>query len=203
MKFIDLSVSIDKNMPLYPGDPKTIIKQSGLLQKDGYVSHYISMLNHSGTHVDAPSHMIKEGKTLDQYPIETFTGRGIYIPVINQNFDLSEFKKLQILRGDIVLLHTNMCKSFNKPEYFKNNPAVPKEVAQYLVQRKIKMVGIDAYSLDHEQFIAHKIFLNNDILILENLRNLEKLKDAHFTIYAFPLKIALDGSPVRVIAAVD
>src|SRR5579863_1472099 len=103
MKHIDLSISITANMPVYPGDPVTKIDSAGIIEKDGFEAHYFSMLNHIGTHIDAPSHMIKNGKNLDKFPLETFTGRGICIEIANKQFDLSLIKNANIQRGDVVL----------------------------------------------------------------------------------------------------
>ena len=182
MKLIDLSVPITATMPVYPGDPKTEIKQVDELQKDGFVAHYLSILNHSGTHIDAPNHMIEGGKSLEQFPLETFTGRGVCIKIEQSGFDLESIKKAAIQKDDIVLFHTDMSDEYSKPEYFKKYPAIPEDVAKYLVEKQIKMVGVDMYSVDHDEFIAHKILLRHDILILENLTNLALLENKQFTI---------------------
>lgn len=57
MKFIDLSVPLNEDTPVYPGDPKTKITTAGILEKDGYEDHYVCVGTHAGTHVDAPRHM--------------------------------------------------------------------------------------------------------------------------------------------------
>jgi len=202
MKLIDLSVPITQNMPVYPGDPKTEIKPAGKLQKDGYEDHYISFGTHAGTHIDAPSHMILNGKTLDQFPLEKFTGRGVSIKIQNKQFDLSTIQSADIHEGDIVLFQTGMSDKYFTKEYFEEYPEFPEEIVHYLIQKKLKMIGIDTCSVDHETLTAHKLFLQNDILIIENLTNLEAIKDKQFTVYAFPLKLSLDGSPVRVVAKI-
>jgi len=202
MKYINLSVPITADMPVYPGDPKTKIIQAGELQKDGFEVHILSMLNHSGTHIDAPSHMIEGGKSLDKFPLEAFVGRGVYIKIEEATFDLDSLKQSDIQKDDIVLFHTGMSDHANKSTYFEEYPAIPQNVAEYLVEKQVKMVGVDTYSVDHEQFIAHKILLQHDILILENLTSLEALADKQFMIYAFPLNLSLDGSPVRAVAEI-
>jgi arylformamidase len=199
---IDLSVLINETMPVYPGDPPTKIENAGIIQKDGYEDHYVSFGTHAGTHIDAPSHMILNGKTLEQFPLETFTGRGVYIKVLNKRFDLQTIMRASIQEGDIVLFHTGMSERYGAHDYFEEYPALPEELANYLVQKKVKMIGVDACSVDQEQFIAHKILLQQNILILENLTNLDKLENKQFTIHAFPLKLQLDGSPVRVVAEI-
>lgn len=145
MQFIDLSVPVSENMPVYPGDPTTKIEPAGKIEKDGFEAHYFSMLNHAGTHIDAPSHMIAGGKTLDQFTLEAFTGRGVYIKVQNKLFDVATIKAVDIKEGDIVLFHTGMSERYEDKDYFEEYPAFPEELANYLVEKKVKIVGVDTY----------------------------------------------------------
>lgn len=203
MKLIDLSYPLSENMPIYPGDPATKIELAETIEKNGCEDHYVSFGTHAGTHIDAPSHMILNGKTLDQFPLEKFTGRGVSIKIQNKRFDLVTIQTANIQEGDIVLFHTGMNERYSAKDYFEEYPTFPEELVQYLIQKKVSMVGVDACSVDHEAFIAHTLFLKNDILILENLTNLEILEGKNFTVYAFPLNFSLDGSPVRVVAEID
>ncbi|MBI2592645.1 MAG: cyclase family protein [Candidatus Colwellbacteria bacterium] len=201
MSLVDLSVIINEDTPVYPGDPKTKIEPAGILEKDGYEDHYVSVGTHVGTHIDAPSHMVLKGKTLDKISVDRFSGKGIYIQV-DKKFELEEIKKVDIKQDDIVLFHTGMSDVYYQPAYYENYPVITEEIANYLVEKKIKMVGVDMCSVDHEPFPAHRVLLKNDIYIIENLTNLETLKGKEFTIYAFPLKLQIDGSPARVVAEV-
>jgi arylformamidase len=202
MKFIDLSVAIDEKTPVYPGDPVIKIQPAGNLEKDGYEDHLISIGTHVGTHIDAPRHMVVGGKSLKDIPLENFTGRGIHIKNENKQFDLEAIKRVNIQEGDIVLFETGMSQLYYQSEYFKDYPNITEEVANYLVEKRVKMLGVDTCSVDHDQFIAHKILLSQEILILENLTNLSELEGQDFMIYAFPLNLSLDGSPLRVVAQI-
>ncbi len=202
MQLIDLSQTLNKSTPVYPGDPAFRFQKAAVLEKNGYQDHLISFGNHNGTHVDAPSHMIKGGKNLNRIPIDQFFGNGIYIKVTNKKFSLKEIKKAGIKRGDIVLFHTGMSDIYTSAGYFTNYPAISQEIANYLVGKKVKMVGVDMCSVDHEPFPVHKTLLKNGILIIENLTNLKVLKGKTFKVYSFPLKLEIDGSPARVIAEI-
>lgn len=201
MSFIDLSVSLNAQTPVYPGDPVTKIEPAGILENDGFNDHYVSIGTHVGTHIDAPLHMIQNGKTLDQFPIDQFIGRGVYIKVDNNKFDLAQLQHVDIKEGDIVLFHTGMSEIYNDPRYFEH-PSISEEIANYLVEKKIKMAGMDMASPDHEPFQIHKILLNAGILIIENLTNLTELSGKEFTVYALPIKLQIDAAPARAIAEV-
>lgn len=198
--YIDLSFDINEQSPVYPGDPATSIKPAGVFDKDGYNDHYVSIGTHVGTHIDAPLHMLANGKSLDKFPIEHFVGRGVYIKMENKKFDLNKLKQADIRQGDIVIFHSGMSDEYGKETYFEDYPAMPEEIAKYLVEKKIKMVGLDTCSPDHEEFIAHKILLAGEVLIIENLTNLNGLEGKKFTVYALPIKLQIDGAPARVIA---
>jgi arylformamidase len=202
MKYLDLSVSLNQRTPVYPGDPATKIEQAGVLAKDGFNDHYVSIGTHVGTHIDAPFHMIDGGKTLDQITIENFIGRGVYIKVDNKSFDIEAVKSAGIKEGDIVLFHTGMSDIYQSPEYFEY-PEIPEEIANYLVEQKVKMVGVDMASPDHEPYKIHKILLAANVLIIENLTSLSELTGQEFTIYALPIKLEIDGAPARVIAQIN
>ncbi len=202
MKLIDLSVSLNEKTPIYPGDPKTEIKQGGILAKDGYEDHYVCVGTHVGTHIDAPAHMVAGGKTLDQVPLEQFFGKGIYIQV-QKSFDLEAIKKIPIAKGNIVLFHTGMSDAYHESAYYEKYPPLSEEIAHYLMSKKIKMVGVDMCSVDYPPFPVHRILLGAGVLIIENLTNLSSLAGKEFVVHAFPVKLQLDGAPVRVVAEIQ
>ncbi len=199
--FIDLSVPLNEKTPVYPGDPATKISAAGVVEKDGYHDHVISIATHVGTHIDAPSHMLAGGKNLDRFPIEKFSGRGVYIKV-DREFDTEAIKKVSLQEGDIVLFHTGMSERYHESSYFESYPAMPEDVAHHLVEQKVSMVGMDMCSPDRPPFPVHKTLLGGDVLIIENLTNLEALADREFRVHAFPVKFELDAAPVRVVAEV-
>jgi kynurenine formamidase len=199
---IDLSVPLNERTPVYPGDPATVIKRAGVLDRDGFNDHLVSVGTHVGTHIDAPFHMIAGGKTLNQIPIEQFVGRGCYVKVEGNKIDLETVQKVDVREGDIVLLHTGAIEFYHEPRYYSDTPEIPEDVARYLVDKKIKMVGMDMSGPDEEPFKTHKILLSGGVLIIENLTNLDKLAGKDFTVYALPIKLGIDGAPARVIAQI-
>lgn len=201
MLLIDLSVPLNESTPVYPGDPTTKIQLAGILEKDGYEDHYVCIGTHAGTHIDAPRHMVAMGKNLGQIPVDRFIGQGVYVRV-GKKFDLEEIKKADIKEGNIVLFHTGMSDVYHESAYYDDYPAITEDIANYLVERKVKMVGVDMCSVDHEPFPVHRILLKNNVLIIENLTNLADLAGKEFKIYAFPIKLQIDGAPARVVAEI-
>lgn len=201
MQLIDLSVSLNEETPVYPGDPKTVIKKAGVFEKDGFNDHLVSVGTHVGTHIDAPFHMLADGKTLDQIPVEQFVGRGVYIKVDGE-FDLEAIRRADIREGDIVLFNTGADEFYHEARYWET-PEMSEDVARYLVEKKIKMVGMDMSGPDEPPFKTHKILLGGGVLIIENLTNVGLLAGKDFTVYALPVKLELDGAPARVIAQVN
>lgn len=198
---IDLSVILDQNTPVYPGDITATITKTGEVAVDGFCHHELHLSTHIGTHIDAPSHMIDGGKNLNEFPIEKFSGRGVYIQ-IDGIFNLEEIKKVPVEEGDIVLFHTGMTEKLFEPAYFEDSLTIPEDVAHYLVEKKIKAVGMDMNGPDKPPFNVHKILLGGEVLIIENLTNVGALAGKKFRVFAFPLKLSLDGSPARVVAEV-
>lgn len=196
MKYIDLTQPLNDKTPVYPGDPKTKITPSAMFDKDGYNDHYVCVGTHVGTHIDAPLHMLKGGKTLDTFPIDHFIGRGILVDEFNVNDAV-------IQAGDIVLFHTGWGKRYHDAKYFEDYQPLTEEVADYLISKKIKMIGVDMCSPDKSPFNVHKILLRNDILIIENLANLDQLIGKQFTVYALPINLQLDAAQARVIAQIN
>lgn len=201
---IDLTVPLNTQTPIFPGDPSLDIKPVDNFEDNGYLGHSINMGTHTGTHIDAPAHMLEGSRTLDTFPAESFIGRCMYVAIENNIFDLESVQNADIQEGDIVVFSTRMSDLSHEPAYFNDYPAMSSEIAEYLVSQNVKMVGVDACSIDNlPDFPIHKILLGGNVLIIENLTNTEKLANVEAKIYALPLKFDLDGAPARVIAEVQ
>ncbi len=200
MKYIDLTQSFGPETPVFPGDPPVKFKT---VSASPQVTEIV-FGTHSGTHLDAPAHFFPEGKKLSNLGIESFMGRGVLVDVRGKgNVGKEILEGVEIKAGDAVLLFTGWQAKYGSKEYFDDYPVVSEELAKEFVRLKIKILGIDSSGPDKEPFSIHKILLEKEILILENLCNLEgltKVKD--FEIIALPLKLETDGAPARVVAKI-
>lgn len=203
-KYIDLSRIIENEMPIYPGDTETVITQSSSVPQAGCNIFNLVSGMHAGTHIDAPLHFIEDKKFISEYPVDNFIGKAKIIDVRNRsNISFLQYFNQIIHQGDIVLFYTGFAKYYGSAEYYTKHPVITQDLADFLVRRKVKLVGIDAPSPDYEPYPIHKTFLQNNIFIIENLCNLEKLLPyTEFELIAFPLKIKAEASPVRVVGVV-
>ncbi|MEI6677435.1 MAG: cyclase family protein [Mariniphaga sp.] len=205
MKLIDLTHTLHKSIPVFPGDDPVILNQVRTLGGDGYNNYRLSADMHIGTHIDGPAHMTTDKRLIADLPLDRFTGKGVVIDVRGEmEIQLKESYRTIIQPDSIVLFYSGLDQHFGKPEYFTAYPDISSELALFLSSRQVKMVGLDWFSPDHHPYPIHKILLENNILILENLTNLGRLlKETDFEVFAFPLKIEADSSIVRVVARID
>jgi kynurenine formamidase len=200
----DLSVPLSNQTPVYPGDPHLEITTASTIAETGYMLHSVRLGTHNGTHIDAPAHMIEGAATLGQIPVETFVGTGKLV----EGFSVEALEAAGVAHGDIVLFHTGASERFDEEWYFTGYPVMPDEVADWLVAKGVKLVGLDTPSADRadvsgDGFPIHKKLLGAGIPIIETLRTtpdtLTALRAQQFEVYALPLKLDLDGAPARVV----
>ena len=209
MRIVDLSHFIADNMPAYPGTASAGIVNYRTVPADGYAEKQLHLHTHTGTHVDSPAHLISAGITLDLLPPEKFMGKALLLNCSGLKvIDLQFLKSYQdrISKCEFVILATGWSEYWGHEKYFRDFPLLTPEAAQLLSAFNLKGVGVDSSSVDavdSEAFPIHKILLSKNILIIENLTDLNRLKTDEFTFYCFPLKIKqADGSPVRAVGIV-
>ncbi|EFM10237.1 cyclase family protein [Paenibacillus curdlanolyticus YK9] len=201
---IELSHPIVNGLPVFPGDTETELTQSKFYRIDGYSNHQLSINMHAGTHIDGPMHLLDCSTYLNEFPLETFIGDGCLLDVSRESvIDYkAEYEEL-ISPQQIVILHTGHSRLFGQPSYFTDYPVLTVEFAKLLVRKNVKMVGMDMPSPDKYPFEVHQHLFQHNILLIENLTNVEQLRDIpSFEIIALPLNIRADSSMARVIARV-
>jgi arylformamidase len=212
MRVIDLTHTISSKMPVYPGTEPPDIQKANTLAKDGFAELKISMYTHTGTHMDAPAHMLEDAPTLDSFAASRFIGTALILDFSNpskKSIEVDDLKQYEekIRRVDFVLFKTGWSSYWGQEEYFGDYPCLTPPAGEYLAGFSLKGVGIDAISMDAmdtTSFEVHKILLSKDILLIENLTNLESVSKDVFLLSILPLKIQnADGSPVRAVALED
>lgn len=229
-KIIDLSPMLEPGIPKWPTHPHLIIDPTVTHEKDGYYCQTISMAEHTGAHVDAPSHSLADrmDATIEKVELERLIGRAVRYDL--SHLDLApgdqvdadellaceERMGVRAEAGDIALLHFGWMKKHwavggAGQFYALNSPGLTEAAVKLLYDRGIKAVGCDNIACDQavkdgvsKYSAGHlKYWLPNDVLLIEELDNLDKLPDTCFFM-ALPLKIKNgSGSPVRPIALVE
>ncbi|NLI58649.1 MAG: cyclase family protein [Clostridium sp.] len=204
MKIIDLSHKIEDGMPIYPGDTRTNLVQIKYLNEDKYNNYKLDICMHSGTHIDSPMHLTPCKEYISELPLESFIGNGCVLDVRNQAIiKLKDEYNTLVKENSIVLLYTGFDAYYGTKEYYQNHPSIDIELCDFLVEKKIKMIGMDTPSPDRYPFKIHKLLFENNIYILENLTNLDQLLNIdRFEVIAFPLKINADSSITRAVARI-
>ena len=197
-------------MPVFPGTEPPVFEQANTLEENGFIEARITMYSHTGTHIDAPAHMFQDGRSLDEFPIEHFVGNASVLDFSSQEIkqievnDLQKFEPLLTDMVEFVILRTGWSQYWGTPRYYDGFPYLTDEAATWLTQFNLKGIGIDAISIDvmdSTVFSVHKIFMQRNILIVENLANLASLDAPQFLFTVMPLKTKkADGSPARAIA---
>lgn len=209
MKVTDLTHIIYSDMPVFPGTEQPIFEKANTLEKDGFQEAKITIYSHTGTHIDAPAHMLSNGPYLDDLDIEHFIGNATILDFSNVDMKLIDVNSLKpyedkIKKVEFLIIKTGWSKYWGDKKYYEAFPSLSEEAAKWLSTFNLKGIGIDAISIDDMKsttFAVHKILMPKNILIIENLTNLNSIINEYFILSILPLKNKnADGSPVRAIA---
>lgn len=211
MALHDLSHGLDSGLP-YPGDPAASVTPHATIEADGYRVADVACTTHSGTHVDAPAHLLEDGATLGDYDAETFRFDAHVVDCTA--YDAREpipVEAVPATDADLLVLYTGFDDHWGAEAYF-DHPYLTSGAAERCAERGYH-VGLDAPSVDPTPsenatsdepagFPAHHALLGDGRLILENLTNLATLPE-RVTVHAYPLPVDADGAPVRAVAETD
>lgn len=208
---LDLTQIIENGMTIYVGDAVPRVSKYKTLPKDGVNLSLITLGSHTGTHVDAPIHFVKGGKTLDQLQVENFVGEAAVIDLSNvpagtaiTSSDL-DAHATEVAAGDIALLYTGFSKRWDDPGARRKFTYLGKDAAEWLVRKRAKAVGIDYLSVEGfgtKVPVAHRTLLASGIPIIESLNEkLGGLVGRRVFLVCLPIKVGgCDGAPARAIA---
>lgn len=206
-QWIDVSFPYYEGMAIYPGNPtyqREVVQDVSL--GDSATVSKITMGTHTGTHIDAPLHVFKNGKSVDQILLERMNGRAKLLDLRGlQDITVGRLKAEKLCADDIVLLKTDNTERFQGTQVLSDYVTLTYEAAEYLVEIGIKMVGIDYMTIERprgkriEGMSVHRILLGADIVIVEGL-DLRSITAEEYELFCFPqcLKGA-DGAPTRVV----
>ena len=196
-------------MPVFPGLPQPSFEPIAKVEEDGYAMTRYSLLNHVGTHVDAPAHQIAGGDTLDEIGLERLVTDALTIDVSNRRphgaIPLAELEQHldKVRKDDIVLLYSDNARNYGGEAYWTGWSYPDAEAAQALIDRGVSAIGFDGPSadpVDSTTFDLHRVWLGAGRMILENVANLDQLPERTQIVVA-PMKVAAaNGAPARIFA---
>jgi arylformamidase len=209
VRAVDLTHAFDNGMPVFPGLPDPSFEHIAQVEQDGYAMTRYSMLNHVGTHLDAPAHQIAGGDTLDEIGLERLVTDAVRIDVSQRDphgaIPLEELRgELErVRRGDIVLFYSNNARNYGTDAYWTGWSYPDPDASRALIERGVSAVGFDGPSadpVDSTTMDLHRIWLSAGRMILENVNNLDLLPDRAQIVVA-PMKVArANGAPTRIFA---
>jgi kynurenine formamidase len=182
---------------------------------------YIGLAVHAFTHIDSPRHMLPEGKTTSEVPLEATIGEAAVVDLadIGPNAEIRgevlERRLDHVRAGDIAILKTcwDTRRRLHDPAYWHDAPWLSRSACERLLAARVRAVGVDFPQdypirglLDGRQapvseFVSHNVLLRNGIILIEYLCNLAQIRGNRTQLFALPLKIPdADGAPARVIA---
>ena len=155
-------------------------------------------VHNMGTHIDVmSSEVILENERLIGTGIKFDVSNIVDRPVELEDIDLSLVEK-----GKFIFFQTNWDKYFDEEEIYNNHPEISMEVMEYLVEKKVNMIGIDTLGLGlGKNHGTIDVFLGkHEAYAIENLANLDQIPEKDFKVYCLPMKIeGLDAFPTRIL----
>ena len=214
--FFSLSHPVEDGMQTFPvpWHKPVVFEELGRLETEGRRSNHIHIGTHSGTHFDAPSHFIQEGKTISDFEVKTFISDATMLSLEADSFEEigpdSIYRSLEsdsIPENSAIVLRFGWGKMYGKNNYYSDQPFLNEAAMRLMLELNPKIIGYDVAMPDNPNngfgsecdSPMHKLALGQDVLLLENMM-IPLDTPPNFTLLALPLELTkLDGSPARVI----
>jgi arylformamidase len=203
--WIDVSIPLRPGMPRWPGDfPFEISRDKEMSKGDDYNLSRVAMSVHSGTHMDAPLHFIRDGRPMDALPFNAVVGRARIIEIEDEEaIKPDELDRHEIEAGERILFKTvNSSRAWKSDEFYEDFVYISKEGAGYLTMKKVLTVGVDYLSVGgfrKDTAETHHALLGAGIWVIEGL-DLSAVPAGHYDLICLPLRLTgAEGSPARAL----
>ena len=207
MPIYDISLTISPSLPVWPGDPPVKMPLTESMETGAeYNLTRLDISAHTGTHVDAPHHFLNDGRTVESLALDVLTGPCYVVQLPDDVDEISAevLERIPLAAGTTrILFGTRNSKFWAQGEtrFQEDFVAISEDGAEWLVERGIKLVGVDYLSVApySDSVPTHRVLLQAGIIALEGL-NLAQVPRGFYDLYCLPLKLAgADGAPARAI----
>jgi arylformamidase len=202
-RLIDITMPLSDEMVHWPGDPTPRVGRASDIERgDACTVTTLSLSAHTGTHVDAPSHYLRGGSSLDDLSLAGLLGAARVVEIADPvAVTVRELARQRIRRGDRVLLKTRNSEIGGDLHRLGTDyVALTAESARWLADRGVRAVGIDGLSVDPpDSSGAHLVLLAAGVWIIEGLR-LSGVAAGRWELFCLPLRLAgAEGAPARAV----
>lgn len=200
---IDISWPISPDMTAYKDRKVVVFEATKTFDKDEVREALVTLGTHSGTHVDAPAHFVKDGKTIDQISLDHFIGscRVLDMTVCKEKISADDLRAHKPQEHEIILLKTKNSQLKVQEPFNKDFVYIDSSAAQFLAECRVKTVGIDYLGIERGQsdHASHIALFEAGIIIVEGLR-LAQAQGGHYFLSCLPLLLAgLEAAPARAL----
>ena len=204
MAIFDISIGIDENLPLWPGDPELRLHWAANIEQGDLVNlTELSMSIHTGTHIDAPLHFLPNGKPIDSLSLNVLVGEAqvVAIPPDVNLITVDILQDVCEINAARILFKTKNSQLWETSKFQQDYVALEASAAQWLVDQGVQLVGIDYLSIApfKDPAPTHETLLNNEVVIVESF-DLRLVKPGIYTLICLPLKlVGREAAPARAI----
>lgn len=211
MSSLDLTMPFSEKTIPVPGHPCPRLEPLTTLERDGVRNTMMTFSIHTGTHIDAPSHFVEDGATIDEIPIDRFRRPGVCLdlrnmaetgsPITLEHLEKAGFDPSNI-EGTILMLASGWSdRAWESEKLYEMNPYLAEDASEAIAEVRPSALGLDFAVDDTKPWPNHHILLGAEVLLIENLMRLPELPKDGFEVTAYPLKlVGENGGPTRVVA---
>jgi arylformamidase len=204
-RIYDVSLPISSDGLVFPGDPEIHVSAHlSLARGDPANVSALALGSHTGTHIDAPRHFLRDGAPVDAIPLERLIGPALVLDIPR---DVIAIGATQLRSRDLqgirrVLFRTRNSPLLENPQFTPEYAALALDGAEYLLRRGVELVGIDYLSIERfgsEDHPVHRMLLQREVVIVEGLA-LSQVPEGRYQFICLPLRLSgLDGAPARAV----
>ncbi len=207
---LDLTMPFSTRTVPVPGHPQPSFESMHVFERDGVRNTIASFSIHTGTHIDAPSHFIEDGRSIDQLAVDRFVRPGVKLDLSDarpgEPIRLTTLERLgfrpDVVRGKILVLATGWSDAnYRGPRLYEDNPFLSPRAAEAIASAGPSALALDFAVDETDPWPNHTVLLGAEVVLIENLVNLLELPANGFDLIALPLRLENEnGAPARVIA---